>query len=306
MQIHTDGACSGNPGPGGWGWIAADGRTGSGGETQTTNQRMELLAVLEALRSVVGPIEIYSDSTYVVNCFKDRWYEGWKKRGWRNANKKPVANRDLWEPLIDLYLERQDEIQFSWVKGHSGDGMNEKADQLAVAAAVVVKEQIGSSAANTSSTISSLPAEYTGIAAPWPVERTLWAVGATELTPENRRQIEKTVRSLEPDSDVLLSGLRRGTELEAAEFGIRHGLKVAVVLPFEDPAKTWPADDKARFDDLIDAASWCVVLPGDKTQPGKAVEQRNNWMIETVIGAIVIGDETLSGQLDQAGITIVS
>ena len=94
---------------------------------------MELTAVLEAVRSLDGPLVVYSDSTYVVNCFRDRWWEGWIRRGWRNSQKKPVANRDLWEPLIKLVLSR--EIDFVWVKGHAGDLWNDEADRLATEAA---------------------------------------------------------------------------------------------------------------------------------------------------------------------------
>ncbi|MCY3649294.1 MAG: ribonuclease HI [Acidimicrobiaceae bacterium] len=133
--VYTDGACLGNPGPGGWAWAVPGGAWACGPDPHTTNQRMELQAVLEALRELDGPVEVVSDSTYVVHCFRDRWYEGWQRRGWRNANKKPVANRDLWEPLIELYLSRADEISFHWVKGHSGNEWNEIVDQLAVGAA---------------------------------------------------------------------------------------------------------------------------------------------------------------------------
>lgn len=94
---------------------------------------MELTAVLEAVRSLDGTLVVYSDSTYVVNCFRDRWWEGWIRRGWRNSQKKPVANRDLWEPLINLVLSR--EIDFVWVKGHAGDPWNDEADRLATEAA---------------------------------------------------------------------------------------------------------------------------------------------------------------------------
>ena len=137
LTVFTDGACSGNPGPGGWGWaVAPDGEpNGSGGERATTNQRMELTAVLEALRTLdptVGPIEIVSDSTYVVNCFRDRWWVNWERNGWRNAKKQPVANDDLWRPLIELV--RAGDVTFRWVKGHSGDAMNDLVDRLAVAA----------------------------------------------------------------------------------------------------------------------------------------------------------------------------
>lgn len=134
-QVYTDGACRGNPGPGGWAWVVPAGASASGAAAWTTNQRMEVQAVLEALRSLAGPVVVFSDSTYVVNCFRDRWHEGWLRRGWRNSTRQPVANRDLWEPLIDLYLARRDEIEFRWVKGHSGNRWNDRADRLATAAA---------------------------------------------------------------------------------------------------------------------------------------------------------------------------
>lgn len=100
---------------------------------------MEIRAALEAVRGNEGPLEVVSDSTYVVNCFKDRWWVGWLKRGWLNSQKKPVANRDLWEPLIDLVRERGN-VTFRWVKGHSGHPMNDLVDELAVEAG---REQVG-------------------------------------------------------------------------------------------------------------------------------------------------------------------
>jgi ribonuclease HI len=138
VVVYTDGACSGNPGPGGWAWaVAPDGHpSGAGGQVNTTNQRMELAAVLEALRALVGtdrPIVVVSDSTYVVNCFRDGWWRAWRRNGWRNAQRKPVANVDLWEPLIDLVIAHA--VEFRWVKGHSGDPLNDLVDRLAVEAA---------------------------------------------------------------------------------------------------------------------------------------------------------------------------
>ena len=130
IEIYTDGACSGNPGPGGWAWAIPGGRWASGASPRTTNQRMEIPAALEAVRALPGPLEVRCDSTYVVNCFRDRWHEGWKKRGWKNSQRQPVANRDLWEPFIDLVLERGD-VTFRWVKGHAGVPGNERADRLA-------------------------------------------------------------------------------------------------------------------------------------------------------------------------------
>jgi ribonuclease HI len=132
--VYTDGACSGNPGPGGWAWLVPHERWASGAENPSTNQRMELKAVLHALTRLDGPLHVHSDSTYVVNCFRDDWWVGWERRGWKNSNRKPVANQDLWKPLIEIYKAR--DVLFTWVKGHSGDHWNDIADQLAVDAAV--------------------------------------------------------------------------------------------------------------------------------------------------------------------------
>jgi ribonuclease HI len=133
-SVWTDGACSGNPGPGGWAWATEDGRRGSGGAARTTNQRMEIQAALKAVTSLAGPLVVVSDSTYVVNCFRDGWWRGWIARGWVTSAKKPVVSRDLWEPLVSAVRERGD-ITFRWVKGHSGDPMNDLVDRLAVEAA---------------------------------------------------------------------------------------------------------------------------------------------------------------------------
>jgi ribonuclease HI len=134
ITIYTDGACSGNPGPGGWAAIIIENgqeRELSGAEPSTTNQRMELRAPLEALASLAGRrrVAVYSDSAYVVNCFRDRWHVRWRQNGWQNAQKKPVENRDLWERLIAL-AERHD-VEWHKVAGHSGDPLNERADRLA-------------------------------------------------------------------------------------------------------------------------------------------------------------------------------
>ena len=139
IVVYTDGACRGNPGPGGWAWAVPEGRYASGADPRTTNQRMEIAAALEALRALVpeGParIEVVSDSTYVVKCFTDRWWEGWLARNWKNSQRKPVKNRDLWEPLLDLALHSPPRVTFRWVKGHSGDRWNDRVDELATQAA---------------------------------------------------------------------------------------------------------------------------------------------------------------------------
>jgi ribonuclease HI len=140
IVVYTDGACLGNPGPGGWAWAIPGGPYASGAEPHTTNQRMEITAALKALEELKGPVLVISDSTYVVNCFRDRWYEGWKRRGWKNTAGKPVANRDLWEPLLEAALDPGRSVRFGWVKGHSGDTMNDRVDLLATTAAAA---QIG-------------------------------------------------------------------------------------------------------------------------------------------------------------------
>ncbi|MGO9197633.1 MAG: ribonuclease H [Acidimicrobiales bacterium] len=134
--VYTDGACLNNPGPGGWAWAESTERYGSGFDPRTTNQRMELLAVIRALDANPGPLRVVSDSTYVVNCFKQRWWAGWRARGWKNAKGEQVANQDLWRPLIEQMIDlRAGEVQMAWVKGHSGDVMNDLVDRLATEAA---------------------------------------------------------------------------------------------------------------------------------------------------------------------------
>lgn len=133
VVIYTDGACSGNPGPGGWGALLSFGDTEKeikGGEPATTNNRMEMTAAIEALNTLMEPCEVtlYTDSTYVQKGIKE-WLPNWKKRHWKTAAGKPVKNDDLWK-LLDSASERHT-IDWQWVKGHAGDPGNERADQLA-------------------------------------------------------------------------------------------------------------------------------------------------------------------------------
>jgi len=138
VTIYSDGACSGNPGPGGWAAVVIDGaeeRELSGAEVHTTNQRMEIRGALEGLRSLPGPrrVGVYSDSAYVVNCFRDKWYERWLRNGWKSSQKKPVENRDLWEAILEA--ARPHTVRFERVRGHAGVELNERVDELAVEAA---------------------------------------------------------------------------------------------------------------------------------------------------------------------------
>jgi ribonuclease HI len=133
VTIHTDGACSGNPGPGGWGAVLQHGdkvKELKGGEALTTNNKMELTAAISALNALTRPceVELHTDSNYVKDGLT-KWIHGWKKNGWRTADKKPVKNVELWQAL-DAAVARH-KIAWHWVKGHNGDEMNERADQLA-------------------------------------------------------------------------------------------------------------------------------------------------------------------------------
>ena len=137
VEIYTDGACKGNPGAGGWGALLRMGaheKELSGGERQTTNNRMEMTAVIRGLSALIEPcqVDIYTDSKYVIDGIT-KWVHGWKKRGWVNASQKPVKNAELWHDLIEAVARHQ--VEWHWVKGHSGHPENERVDALANAAA---------------------------------------------------------------------------------------------------------------------------------------------------------------------------
>lgn len=133
--LYTDGACSGNPGPGGWGalliWNGKE-RELSGGAAQTTNNRMEMNAVIEGLKAIKEPcrVKIHSDSALIINAFNQNWIKNWKKRGWKKANKKPVENRDLWEKMLTVMKPHT--VEWIKVKGHSTDERNNRVDRIAV------------------------------------------------------------------------------------------------------------------------------------------------------------------------------
>jgi ribonuclease HI len=134
VTIYTDGACSGNPGPGGWAAVLIykeHEKEISGGEEHTTNNRMEMMAAIEALKQLKIPcrVNLYSDSAYLVNAFHKKWLDKWQRNGWQTAGKKPVENRDLWEEL--LKLTKMHTVEWNKVAGHSGDHYNERCDELA-------------------------------------------------------------------------------------------------------------------------------------------------------------------------------
>ena len=144
VTIYTDGACSGNPGPGGWGAILVYGphkKELSGGEANTTNNRMELTGVIEALRCLNQPcaVRLVSDSKYVIDGLSKGWAKGWQKRGWVKSDKKPALNPDLWEQLLLLCATHA--VEICWIKGHAGHPENERCDALAVAASQRIKNE---------------------------------------------------------------------------------------------------------------------------------------------------------------------
>ena len=136
VDIYTDGSCSGNPGPGGWGAILMYKgleKELSGGDRHTTNNKMELTGAIRALEALKEPCQVtlYTDSQYLVNAINQKWLENWKKRGWKKADKSPVLNPDLWQRLVEA--SRPHEVIYHWVKGHAGHAYNERCDRLAVA-----------------------------------------------------------------------------------------------------------------------------------------------------------------------------
>ncbi len=296
--VYSDGACSGNPGPGGWAWVVPEGAFASGYDPATTNQRMEITAAFEAVRAIEGPMEIVSDSTYVVNCFRDRWWEGWLARGWLNSQRKPVANRDLWEPFVALVRERGD-VRFRWVKGHAGDRWNDLADRLAVDAVrskagrtgdrppdasslgapdVVVAPGASGGASASGNGASGNGASGNGASAEavsyrdgiaghplvvlghQPPELGGYDPNPTATAVRRRlRDIVAAKATLHPDL-VVVTGLRLGAEQLAAEAAVEADVPFVAILPFPDPDAAWPAARRTQFAALRDGARDVLVL----------------------------------------------
>ncbi len=311
--VFTDGACSGNPGPGGWAWAEPGGAFASGFEARTTNQRMELAAALDAVRTHPGRLRVVSDSTYVVNCFQKRWYMGWLERGWTNSQKKPVANRDLWEPLVDAYLGREGgpaAVDFAWVKGHSGDHMNDLVDRLAVEAAVTQRGRTGTE-------------PPTDLGPPDEIRRAgaKGSAGADGRVPDGHKlvvlghrppelggyepnpvsgdvqrrlaEVLAAKRQLHPDL-VVLTGLRLGAEQLAAEAARDVGVPYVAVLPYPDAHTVWPAASQARFAELLAHADGSVTLerkvPADRAAAGQALSRRDGWLAKHADEAVLVWD----------------
>jgi ribonuclease HI len=294
--VYTDGACSGNPGPGGWAWVVPDGPYEAGyEEPPSTNQRMEIMAAARAVAALTGPLEVRSDSVYVVNCFVKRWWEGWERRSWRNAQGKAVANRDLWGPFIDNVKARcaaGDEIRFAWVKGHAGDEWNETADRLAVSALRERRRLSGRTADEL----------VLGEADPGPLGGHGLVVmghgpaglGGAEDDVRRRLIDHLTWRRRDIPDLVVATGLRRGAEQLAAESALEAGVPYVAVLPFPEPDRSWPPEDRGRFAELLAGARQTLVLEADEPagprQVTAALRRRDSWLIEHAREAMLIWD----------------
>ncbi len=264
------------------------GESASGSENPTTNQRMELRAALEAISTLERPLEIVSDSTYLVNCFRDGWWKGWLARGWVNSQRKPVANRDLWEPIVMAY--QSGGINFKWVKGHSGDRWNDAADQLAVAEV----EKLPKGASGPAKSDGLAPGYRILVTGQKPPE-----LGGYEenLTSRHVRseltRVIKAKREMHPDL-VVVSGLGLGVETMAAEAAIEAGIALAVVLPFPLYESTWPAASQTVFRSLLERATSVSIrerkAPSDRRQAGAAIGRRDGWVAAAVDEAIVAWD----------------
>ncbi len=303
--VYTDGACLGNPGPGGWAWAALAGGFASGAEARSTNQRMEIRAALEAVRAHPGAVEVVSDSTYVVNCFRDRWWEGWLTRGWVNTARKPVANRDLWEPLVELVRTRGD-VVFRWVKGHAGDPMNDLVDRLAVEAATTQQGRSGEGRPDR----LGAPDAPRAAAAPAGVEVPdghLVAVAGhrpPELGGYDRNPVSDRVRAkveeilaattqIHPDL-VVLSGLGLGAEQLGAEAAAAAGVPYVAVLAFPGQEAMWPAASQGHYRELLAGAASQVVIqataPANRQHAGAALARRDAWLARHAAEAVVVWD----------------
>jgi uncharacterized phage-like protein YoqJ len=266
---------------------------------------MEITAAFEAVRALPGRLEVVSDSTYVVHCFRDRWHEGWVKRGWKNSKREPVANRDLWEPFVQLVLERGD-VTFRWVKGHNGDQMNDLVDRLAVEAALTQAgrdgegepEELGPpDVARPASGHRDhrLPAgRLVLVVGHRPGE--LGGYGPNPVADGVRTRVGETLAAMvEVDGPLaVVSGLRLGAEQLGAEAALELDLPLVAVLPYPEAERVWPPEARAHFRELVDAAELAVTLeskvPATKQLAGAALGRRDAWLARQVDSAIVVWD----------------
>ena len=328
-DVFTDGSCLGNPGPGGWAYVVDGGPWACGYESSTTNQRMEVAAAARAVEALEGPLRIVSDSTYVVKCFTDEWWKGWHRRNWLNTAKKPVANRDLWEPFIEAVLARRD-VTFAWVKGHAGQRLNSAADALAVHAAGAgaglrgnrfdddvldrlsdprsAPHRPAKSAVSTdepSSGSREIAGHAVAVLGHRPPE-----LGGYSENPVSRRVLRQlsdvlsAKRQLHPDL-VVATGLGLGAETLGAEAALAAGVPYVVVLAFEGLERRWPGPSRQRFAELRQRATQEFVLanrvPVDAEAFGRAMRRRDNWFMHNSDEAVLVrrADDSTLGDLNR-------
>jgi ribonuclease HI/uncharacterized phage-like protein YoqJ len=305
--VYTDGACSGNPGPGGWAWAVPAGEYRSGAEAASTNQRMEIQAALEAVTSLTGPLEVVSDSTYVVNCFRDRWWERWVEKGWVNSQRKPVANRDLWEPLVAAVQADAKRVHFTWVKGHANDPMNDLVDRLAVEAARTQKGRSGVGVpADLGAADVPSGAGSTGGAAPPLGHRVVVAglrppglggYGDNPIAADVRRRLADILAAKAKlhDDLVVLTGLGLGAEQLGAEAALDAGVPYVGVVAFPDQQSVWPPESQRRYESLLGKARDVITLqqkrPESKQAAGGALARRDAWLARNAHEALAVWDD---------------
>jgi ribonuclease HI len=283
----------------------------SGAEAQTTNQRMEIRAAFEAVRALPGPLRVVSDSTYVVKCFNDRWFAKWEANGWKTSNRTPVVNQDLWRPFVELFHEREGELEFRWVKGHSGDVMNDVVDRLATEAAarqvgrsgneppteLGAADEVPDRAASGTVAANAAPVGYRVVVLGHrPPD--LGGYGDNPTAQSVRKRMTEILEGLvRVHRDlVVLTGLGLGAEQLGAEAAAAAGVPYIAVLPFPDPDKIWPASSRATFRLLVDAARETIVIspkePATKQAAGMAIGKRNAWLTAHAEAAVVVWDGT--------------
>jgi uncharacterized phage-like protein YoqJ len=273
---------------------------------------MEIQAALEAMRALPGALDVVSDSTYVVNCFRDRWWEGWIARGWLNKAKKPVANRDLWEPLIELVRADPSRVRWQWVKGHSDDPANDVVDRLAADAA---RTQTGRSGTGTPTDLGPADDPSSDVDPRVPAGRRVVVAGhrppelggydANATADGVRRQITEVLaakKSLHPDL-VVMTGLGLGAEQLGAEAALEAGAPLVAVLPYPEQESVWPESSRARYRELLAQARATVLLqaraPETRQKAGAALARRDAWLVRNADEAIVVwdGDDDRVGKL---------
>lgn len=314
LRVYTDGACSGNPGPGGWAWASSRDHFDSGGEAATTNNKMELTAVLRAIEDNPGrPLTIVMDSTYVKDGLQ-KWSINWIGNGWMTKDRKPVKNRELWEPLIAARDARAHELAFEWVKGHSGDRLNDLVDELAVVERDRFRAGLGPTpgALGGGGKISDLPpteqrAERRRRDGRIPEGHLLVVMGlgpdglgGWEVNPvanDVRRRLTEWIEAqaqVHPDL-LVVSGLRPGAELLGAEAAIRAGVPYAAVVAFPRQDRNLSPSSRARFADLAGRAARAITFekkaPADNDAFRKAMARRDTWLVNVADQAVLVWDE---------------